>query len=301
MKRKIACTIAGATGVLSSSFIFQACNKAESADELNQMLESNILSTPDAIGVPIGISLDSQDQEYIRFLHQLSAEIVSNPQTANEFAKNPKEYCLKYGYNQPLNLNQGLLKFIMALGDDAINDSIAKGDVNAYIRACKNNGLLELSSLNQDPYLKKLSAIINKEQHTSNMAPYLAITRTGVEANQEVIDNFSAVYGAVAIVIAAVAVEAFIVLGTTTWVTHVHESAYQESDFQQQNSMIEVWNLKNDGKADYSLTDKINNAIVEEGLSIIKENFPAVYENVDENTLRNLILLNISKNLPYEE
>ena len=301
MKSKIACTIASATGVLSTSFIFQACDKAESADELNQMLESNILSTPDAIGVPIGVPLNGQDQEYIKFLQQLSAEIVSNPHIAIEFAKNPEGYCRKYGYNQPLNLDQGLLKLIMALGDDAINDSIAKGDVNAYIRACKSNGLLELKSLNQDPYLKKLSAIIKKEQYTSNLTPNLSITRAEVKTDQEAVDNFSAVYGAVAIVIAAVAVEAFIVLGTTTWVTHVHNSANQKLESEQHNRVIEVWNLKSDKKTDYFLTDKINNEIVEEGLSIIKEDFPEVYEKVDANTLRNLILLNISKNLSYEE
>lgn len=33
----------------------------------------------------------------------------------------------------------------------------------------------------------------------------------------------------VAIVIAAVAVEAFIVIGTTTWVTHVHESTNKDA------------------------------------------------------------------------
>ena len=278
MKSKIACTIASATGVLSTSFIFQACDKAESADELNQMLESNILSTPDAIGVPIGVPLNGQDQEYIKFLQQLSAEIVSNPHIAIEFAKNPEGYCRKYGYNQPLNLDQGLLKLIMALGD-----------------------LLELKSLNQDPYLKKLSAIIKKEQYTSNLTPNLSITRAEVKTDQEAVDNFSAVYGAVAIVIAAVAVEAFIVLGTTTWVTHVHNSANQKLESEQHNRVIEVWNLKSDKKTDYFLTDKINNEIVEEGLSIIKEDFPEVYEKVDANTLRNLILLNISKNLSYEE
>jgi hypothetical protein len=67
-----ACTIASATGVLSTSFIFQACDKAESADELNQMLESNILSTPDAIGVPIGVPLNGQDQEYIKHFEKFN-------------------------------------------------------------------------------------------------------------------------------------------------------------------------------------------------------------------------------------
>ena len=107
----------------------------------------------------------------------------------------------------------------------------------------------------------------------------------------------------VAIVIAAVAVEAFIVIGTTTWVTHVHESTNKDAKKYRlhKNNMVEVWDLKSDGKTDYVIADKIDDAIAEEGLTIIKDNYPEVYNSIDKNTLRNLILLNVSKNLNYEE
>lgn len=298
MKRKIACTLVGATGALSGSFIFQACEKAESADELNQMLMSNSQTVSDigATGVPIGIPLTLQDQDYIRFLRQLSSEIICNPIAAQEFANNPEAYCQKFGYSHQLNLDQGLIKLIMALGDKELNDSINNKNVNAFVKACKKNGLLEFTSLYQDPYLMKISDYIYQKKSNSSLTQQFAQTRAEMEADLEIVDNFSGVYGAVAVVIAAIAVEAFIVMGTTTWITHVHQSAYQEVDYQNQNSMIEVWDLKNSGEEDFFITNKINEAIVEEGLQIIKENFPEIYEAINENTLRNIILLNISKN-----
>lgn len=301
MKRKIACTIAGATGVISGSFIFQACEKAESADELNQMLESNIQANSDTIGIPIGVPLTIQDQDYISFLRQLSLEIVSNPIAANEFANDPEAYCHKYGYSQQLNLDQGLIKLIMALGNKEINDSINEGNINTFVKACKKNGLLELGSLNQDPYLMRLSDFIQKERTNSSLPLRFGLTKAGTRANQDFVNDFSAVYGAVAIVVAAVAVEAFVFIGTTTWVTHVHQKEYQSLDYQSKNSMVEIWGLKANSGKDYFIADNINAAIAEEGLLVIKENFPEVYETIDKNALRNLILLNVSKNMPHEE
>ena len=302
MKRKIVYTIAGATGVLSSSFIFQACNQADSADELNQMLQSNTSTNQDEVGTQIGIPMSKQDQNYICFLHQLSADIVKNPKIATEFANNPDAYCSKYGYTQHINLDQGLLKLIMALGDKKINDSINNGDVNSFIKACKENGVIEFNSLKRDPYLKKLSDIIQKDKLSSKFKQPIYLSRTSEEASVNNIDNFSVIYGAVAIVIAAVAVEAFIVIGTTTWVTHVHESSNKDIKKYKQykNNAVEVWDLKNEGKTDFAITDKIDDAIIEEGFTIIKDNYPEVYNSIDKNTLRNLILLNVSKNLYYE-
>lgn len=295
MKKKIACALAGATGVISSSFVFQACQSAESADELNQMLESNVQSSPDAVGVPVGIPLSKEDQQYVMFLHQLSNDIIQNPEVASEFASNPEAYCFKHGYTQPMNLDQGLVKILLALGDKEVNEAVKNGNINAFIDACKKNGLLELKSLNNDPYLTKLSAYINQQPGSQLNKK---ITRSNAEMMQ-MQTELGAVYGAVAIVIAAVAVEAFIVIGTTTWVTHGREAADQMNNLHLNNNMLEVWDLKHGGQNDYIVADKINDAIVKEGLDLIKDNFPEVYNNVDENTLRNVILLNVSKNLSY--
>ena len=187
-------------------------------------------------------------------------------------------------------------------GDKKINDSINNGDVNSFIKACKENGVIEFNSLKRDPYLKKLSDIIQKDKLSSKFKQPIYLSRTSEEASVNNIDNFSVIYGAVAIVIAAVAVEAFIVIGTTTWVTHVHESSNKDIKKYKQykNNAVEVWDLKNEGKTDFAITDKIDDAIIEEGFTIIKDNYPEVYNSIDKNTLRNLILLNVSKNLYYE-
>ena len=122
-----------------------------------------------------------------------------------------------------------------------------------------------------------------------------------INQSEKIVEKkMGAVYGAVAIVIAAVAVEAFVVIGTTTWVTHGQHAIRSRGYSSEQNHLLEVWDLKSQGKRDYVIADKINDSIVEEGLVIIRDNFPEVYEIVDKNILRNVILFNLSKNLYYE-
>ena len=72
-------------------------------------------------------------------------------------------------------------------------------------------------------------------------------------------------------------------------------------DLQNQNNSLEVWHLKKGVETDYMMANKINDAIAQEGIQIIKEHFPEVYETVNENALTNLILLNLSKNASYEK
>ena len=102
----------------------------------------------------------------------------------------------------------------------------------------------------------------------------------------------SAVYGAVAVVVAAIAVEAFLWIGTTTWVTHIHGKVVDDDD----NEAVQVWALKQSAAKTYLPTDNVNEALVEEGMNVIRENYPKIYNKVNKQELRNLILLNIAKN-----
>lgn len=63
------------------------------------------------------------------------------------------------------------------------------------------------------------------------------------------------------------------------------------------NQAIELWNLKDKDRHTYIMADKINDEIVNEGMDIIKNNFPEVFEKIDKQTLKNIILLNVQKTL----
>ncbi len=299
MKKKKINSIISAAGIASAPFILQACS---SADEFNQVMQANDASQDNGAGRLMAIPMTAEDENYIQFLSKLTTDIIASPDIASKFADNPEEYCKKYGYNSNIKLDAGLMKIILALGDRQINDSIKNGDVKAFVRACRENGLISYKSLRQDAYLNKISDYIsaNKATFNSPLARKIQKTRAtndaGDAANEEIISSF--VYGAVAVVIAAVAAEVFVVIGTTTWVTHVHGTQVDAS--KDDNPAIQIWDLKDGDEKTYIPADKINNELVEEGIGFIKTEFPEVLEKIDEPTLRNIILINIQKNTAYE-
>ena len=57
-----------------------------------------------------------------------------------------------------------------------------------------------------------------------------------------------------------------------------------------------MWDLKQSAAKTYIPTDNVNEALVEEGMNVIRENYPEIYNKINKQELRNLILLNIAKN-----
>ncbi|GJG31863.1 hypothetical protein PRBRB14_27420 [Hallella multisaccharivorax DSM 17128] len=161
--------------------------------------------------------------------------------------------------------------------------------------------LLNLESLKNDPYLNEISTMLEEREKFNSPLKNMDIS-TRATQNQDQAEFASAVYGAVAIVIAAIAVEAFLWIGTTTWVTHVHGKVVEKvSDTTSQinensNKAVQVWDLKQSVAKTYIPSDDVNEALVEEGMNIIRENYPEIYNKVNKQELRNLILLNIAKN-----
>lgn len=305
-KRKISNTLK-TIGILSSSFLLHACETTNSIDELNLLLSNHYKKNTNLKGVPLHLALAKTDQEYITFLQKLSIDIIKNPDIANEFANNPNKFFYRHGYKKHPNIDNSLIKFILALGNKNIVTAIQKGDVNAYIAECKKQGIINLKTLRNDSHLQTISNYFYKQENAfTNLK---AFTRTDF-ANTNPLNNtesFSAIYGFLAVVIAAVAVETAVVIGTTVWVTHVHQSSNNINESNRierrdidTNQAIELWNLKDNDRHTYIIADKINDAIVSEGMKIIKDNFPKVFEKIDKQTLKNIILLNVQKNTSHE-
>lgn len=289
----------GAVGVLSNTAALQSCSMSEPIDENEQVSNSTQKNTIGSSVYKIGIPITTDDKRHIEFLSDLSSAIIQDPHVANTFAKGPNEYAKKMGYYHEINLDNGLIKLILALGDKEIVDSIKNNNVNAFVQACKKNGLINFESLNKDPYLNELSLALSEYKNLDTpLAKKMGITPSTIIMNQDEINNLSAVYGAVAIVIAAIAVEAVVIIGTTTWVTHVHGGDNgSDGNGKLYNKAIEIWDLKSDSKNTYLMTNEVNNALVNEGLNVIKDNFPDIYKKVDKRMLRNIILLNLENNI----
>ena len=277
--------------ILASGFLLNACENSASVDELNQQVEKN--GRIEHSGrYSIAVPMSSNEIRYVDFLQFLSNEIVKDHNVSKEFIDNPQKYCTDHGFpNLPINMESGLLKFILQLGNDQLNNTLKVGDASGFVASCKQNGILDYSVLLTDPYLQSLS---NKIRATR-------ASKFPIE-NQDTptIDtNFSAVYGFLAIVIAAVAVEAVVVIGTATWVTHVHGGSSSQPPHRAygiQNSATHFINIQNSTlKNGYVMSDKVSEAILEEGYKVVEENFPEVYKKINKNTLSNIILMSLQK------
>lgn len=285
-------------GILASGFLLNACENSNSVDELNQQVEEKG-EVEQSGRYSIAVPMSSDEIRYVDFLQFLSNEIVKDHDVAKEFTDNPQKYCADHGFpNLPINMESGLLKFILQLGNDQLNNALKAGDASGFVASCKQNGILDYSALLTDQYLHNLSNRINIHQTSRSGIP---------DPNGPTLDidpRFSAVYGFLAVVVAAVAVEAVVVLGTTTWVTHVHGGdggkTKHHHAYEMNNSAAHFINIQNSTlKNGYMISDKVNEAIVEEGYKVVEENFPEVYKQVDKNTLRNIILTSLQKDSAF--
>ncbi|EGN58240.1 hypothetical protein Premu_0031 [Hallella multisaccharivorax DSM 17128] len=95
------------------------------------------------MGYQICIPTSSISEQYLTFLSKLSLEIKRNPCVAREFAKDPQAYSEEFGFNEQISLDNGLLKIIIALGDDDIVKSIEQGNASEYVKILKQKGFIK--------------------------------------------------------------------------------------------------------------------------------------------------------------
>jgi hypothetical protein len=135
-------TMAGlaATGTLMSS-----CNRLFISD--TQVIEANL---PDKGLAAINVDFSKKDIDYLNFLDKLGNDIIKNPVVAREFVKNPQLFVERYGYNEKVDLDEGLLKLVVALGDENINNAIVANDVATVLTLMKEKGLLDGNNIGID-------------------------------------------------------------------------------------------------------------------------------------------------------
>lgn len=280
-------------GLLSSPLFFQSCENVDSVDELNAKLEhrSEENSNKDQ---SVSIKIDDASGLYLEFLNNLSNEIKNDPSKAKEFLDNPNKYCAERGFNNVnMTLDNSLVRFISLLGDKELNKSVMEGNVNKYIALCKEKGMFNMDKLKKDPFILKLSNEIKERSMKTRVLTKNGKEIDGIKIEDPEFTGF--VYGYLAAVIAAVAVEAVVVLGTTLFVTHVHSDVQATVDHKLSSSeAIKVWLSKNKLNDTYIIEDKVKKNIVDEGLKVLKTNFPEITSLLSEKELRNLIYLNVN-------
>ena len=90
----------------------------------------------------IEIDFSRAELNYLRFLQKLSDDIVQHPMIAQAFARNPQLFLEKYGFHEPIDLDDGMLKLVLALGDQDINRAIVAGDIGLVLKLMEEKGIL---------------------------------------------------------------------------------------------------------------------------------------------------------------
>lgn len=271
-------------GTISASILANSCTPYfEDDDSIYAINTSN--QDLGKIAVPISINLKPEEAKYAAFLQKLSKDIIEHPVIAKEFSKNPELFLQRYGYNESVSLDEGLLNLVLALGDDDINRAIKLNDIKLFYNLCNEKGLLNFQSsfgesLSNEELQKKLNDMgIDVANSEDIQAIFFTIPVIYIAAVAVVAVVYAAVYDEVAV-------------GSEYWgsVKKTNLELLTES-----NPILNIWTLKDKKDKTYFVVSAIVENQINDAIEIVKQKNPSYFERNSEEDLRNLLRLNLLK------
>jgi hypothetical protein len=270
-------------GTLSTSILAHSCIPFSGYDDLlyNFEVQSEEFGKN---AIPIRLKFDPNQAAYMGFIQKLSEDIIKYPVIAKQFYNNPDIFLERYGYKGDINLDDDLLKLIIALGDDDINRAVKLGDAGLFIDLCSKKGLLK----NTNEMYASLRNQLDKQ-----------LTDMGLE-----LPSVEELQAGVAMALLITVLIGFIIVVniTVTWTSTddvTNPGGGRELTAQnnlkyitEQNPVLYVWFMKQKENKSFVLVDKYTEHQIEGLISQIKERNPVYFEKNSEEDLRNLIKLN---------
>lgn len=274
-------------GTVSESIMASSCTPYfTQQDEDSLYLESNTSFDLGGIAIPITMDISQEDRNYIVFLQKLAIDIIANPIIAKEFSKHPDLFIARYGYNETVNLDDGMLKMTVALGDEDIYRAIKANDIKLFYNLCKKKNL---SNIPQKNDIGKYSNYIK-----TKMIEKGVINEKDLQALPWwLIGIFVAVYyGAVA----AVGLETAVYYHC--WqVTEVYGMVQERNIdlLMEDNPTLNIWFLKGSTDDTYYAANTFIENQIDDIIDILKEENTSVFENYNEENFRNFLKINMYK------
>ena len=277
-------------GTVSVSIMASACSPYFSQqDDDSLYLETNTSFDLGEVAVPITINLSKEQRDYLLFLQKLSKDIIEQPVIAKEFAKNPELFIQRYGYNEPVDLDEGMLKMVVALGDEDINRAIKSNDIKLFYNLCKEKNLLRGSktkfnfaepSYEMIKQLQEHGITLTEEDIQSGIAPvgFISVFEIWVDLiYYQYVGVFTEEYA----------------FAQTEWWGTVKKS--NADLLMEENPTINIWALKDHSNDTYIIANEIIENQVDDIMDILKTEEPTILENNNEEDLRNFIKINLYK------
>lgn len=238
----------------------------------------------DSVAIPI--SFAPEEVEYLNFLDKLGKDIIEQPIIAKEFAKSPKLFLERYGYSGDIDLEEGMLKLIIALGDDDINAAIKNKDVSSMLALFDRKGLLNAEYIKlkvTDEIRQQALSVLNLDNET-------------IQDGQAWIVPVLVLAVLVAAALFGVAVSLVTYAGVATSVeTYGKIQKSQKDLFIENNPVFKIWKLKGEEKDSYIAVDNCIEKIATEAISYTKKNNPELLNNISDEEFKNVLKLNILK------
>lgn len=236
------------------------------------------------IAIPISIGLNSEEARYLAFLQKLSSDIIENPEVAKEFSKNPDSFVKAYGYNEKVTLDEGMLKLILALGDDDINKAISLNDTKAFYELCKEKNLFSVDS--------KLIGLVNNEEIRKKLNDLGLNLGEGGEQISQPPKAFLVPIVAIVVAVAVVVVAVYAATHNSFTVTSKMNSEMER--LSESNPVLNIWALKDKKDKTHIVVNELIENQINEAIDLIKKEKPSFFKNNSEEEFRALIKLNLN-------
>jgi hypothetical protein len=301
MNRKANRIISGtlAASVLTSSCVNPYSNNESIYGEMSQNEDAGIAA------ISLSLSLSKTDKEYLSFIDKLGNDIIKNPSIAREFMGDPTAYLRKYGFDQKIDLDEGMLKLILALGDEEINQMIVSNDVTGFVHLLAKKNLL-------NPQYLKISLSDSDKQELSKFADQLQIDPGNESGGGG--DGLVCTLAAVCVVYVALGVASFVAVMATLGVT-INVSAamtvvytvaaYTEvkvrgvsrselkNSIAENNPVFKIWGLKGNTTNTFIAVDKYIEREVASMIETLEVLNPNLFNNISKEKLSDFLKLNI--------
>lgn len=268
LNRLVATTVS--TGLFSGSFM--ACNY-EAIEQQDIDLGK--------IAIPVGLNIGQNQTELLSLFRNLSIDIVNNPVIARRFSKNPQDFLKRYGYNGSVNLDDGTMKLVLALGDKEINAAVKTNNIKLFLSLCKEKGLLS----------NTIESTTFSKDEIKTMLDEMGLNAT----NQEISTLQEGLLIPVILIVVAVAV--VVVYVVTDDEFEVTGEAYSNKFdvVTNDNPVLTYWTLKDKKEQAPLVINTFMEEQVEAMVSIIEETCPTFFEHNDKEVFRNEIRINFLK------
>lgn len=259
MKSKILSIGVGAAIAATS---LQSCSNSDGI--LNVDLPKNEVVNPDVTAISMK-NLSEYERNYIQDMGLLSQLILNETTAADSFYKDPVGYAQSLGLKTEINVDDGTVRFLLAICQPEFRDAIEKRDIRRFVTLCEDNDVFKNAVSSNVNLLKNSMTRVSRPDTDVSMGFWwigewilIGVAYAGVGL------EYNAIGGPSGPVMAA---------------TNTINS----------ETALQVWDAQTQDGSVYKLADEYNNLYIQDVVSLVKEKHPEVKEQYTDKELVELV------------